>query len=493
MGLKINNKDIPTEVSSVTSRLEGAGFEAYLVGGCVRDLLMGKKPKDWDITTNAKPEEILGIFGDNSFYENDFGTVGVKNKETEDQTLALIEITPYRLESVYSDSRHPDKVEFSDNLGDDLKRRDFTVNALAYSPTKNELIDNHNGLKDIKDKVLRTVGNPEDRFGEDALRMLRAVRFAAELEFSIDSNVISAINVSAETLKKISRERIKDEFEKVVMSDNPLLGLSMAEKVGLLTYISNDLQSAVGVKQNKEAHKFDVWEHLLRSLQHAADKKFSREIRLAALFHDVAKPPTKREKDGKTTFFGHEVVGERITRKILEDLKFSRETIDKVTLFVRWHMFFSDPDEITLTAVRRMIARVGEENIWDLVNLRVCDRIGTGRPKAEPYRLRKYKSMIDEALKDPVSLKKMNINGDILVNDLNFKPGKRMGNILYALFNEVLDDPQKNDLEYLKNRAMVLNDLSDDELSNVGQKGKEILKGEQEKEVKEIRSKHGVK
>lgn len=489
----INKNKIPREIINISKKIESAGFECFLVGGCVRDLILNKKPKDWDITTNAKPEEIIEIFGDNAFYENNFGTVGVKNKETEDKTLSVIEVTPYRIESKYSDSRHPDEVKFSENIEDDLKRRDFTINALAYSVSQETLLDKYDGLKDIKDKIIKTVGKPEDRFDEDALRMLRALRFASELGFAIDSETLNAIFVSRETLNRVSRERIKDEFEKIIMSDSPMLGIGMIEKVGILKFIAPELIKSANVNQGKEAHKYDVWEHLLRSLQHAADKKYDLETRLAALFHDVAKPHTKRSKNGKTTFFGHEVVGERVTRETLENLRFSRETIDKVSLLVRWHMFFSDPDEITLSAVRRLIAKVGEENIWDLINLRICDRIGTGRPKEEPYRLRKFESMIEEALKSPVSLKKLKINGDILINKLHMKPGKQMGDILHILFDEVLSNPEKNTEEYLEKKAIELSKLNKKDLGKLGQKGREVLENKKEEEVKEIRSKYKVK
>ncbi len=489
----INKKDIPSFVLNIVEKVEENNFEVFLVGGCVRDLVMGRKPKDWDLTTDATPEEIVAIFGEDSFYENTFGTVGIKNRETDDKTISIVEITPYRLESEYSDSRHPDSVRFSKKLDDDLKRRDFTVNSLAYCVSQETLIDNFDGIKDIKDKVIRTVGKPEERFKEDALRMLRALRFSAELGFSIDSDTLNAIYVSRETIGAVSRERIREEFEKIIMSDNPMIGLGLTEKVGILPFISKDLQKSVDVSQNKKAHKYDVWEHLLRSMQHAADKGYSLELRLAALFHDVAKPHTKREKGTKTTFYGHEVVGERVTRETLESLKFSRETINKVTLFVRWHMFFSDPDEVTLSAVRRLIAKVGEDNIWDLMNLRVCDRIGSGRPKEEPYRLRKYKSMVEEALKDPVSLKKMKISGDILIKELHMKPGKQMGNILYALFDEILDDPDKNNETYLRTRAIELSKLDEKDLVILGKKGRAALEDEKDEDIKTIRSKHNVK
>jgi tRNA nucleotidyltransferase (CCA-adding enzyme) len=493
MSTGINKKDIPQEVLDIVQKLEEKNFEAFLVGGCVRDLLMKRTPKDWDITTNAKPEEILDIFGDKAFYENDFGTVGIKNKEAVDKSVSVVEVTPYRLESKYSDKRHPDEVKFSEKLEDDLKRRDFTINALAYNVSQETLEDHYNGLKDIKDKIIRTVGKPEDRFEEDSLRMLRAIRFVSELNFTLESNTLNAIYVSRDTINAVSRERIREEFEKIILSDSPMIGLALCEKVGLLPHIAKPLQDTVDVSQNKEAHKYDVWEHSLRSLQHAADKGYSLEIRLAALFHDISKPKTKREEGSKTTFYGHEVVGERVTRETLEDLKFSRETIDKVSLLVRWHMFFADPDEITLTAVRRLVARVGEENIWDLMNLRVCDRIGTGRPKEEPYRLRKYKSMVEEALRDPISLKKLKIDGDILIKELHMKPGRQMGDILYALFDEVLEDPKKNDQKYLKDRAIELSKLSEKELGKLGKKGREALESEEGKELEEIRSKHHVK
>ncbi len=489
----IKKEEIPKEIIEISNHLEKAGFEAFLVGGCVRDLLMKRKPKDWDLTTNAEPDDILRVFGENAFYENNFGTVGVKNRETKDETLKIVEITPYRVESNYSDKRHPDSVKFSKFLEDDLKRRDFTINSLAYRVSQETLIDNFGGLKDIKDKIIKTVGKPEERFGEDSLRILRAIRFVSELGFFIETETLNAIYVSRETIKYVSCERIKEEFEKIIMSENPMIGLAMAEKLGLLQYISKYLQNMVGVSQNKKAHKYDVWEHSLRALQCAADKNFSLEMRLATLFHDIAKPITKREEKNKTTFYGHEVVGERVTRETLNGLKFSRETINKVCLLIRWHMFFSDPDLITLTAVRRMIARVGEENIWDLMNLRVCDRVGMGTKKEESYRFRKYKSMIDEALKDPISLKKLKINGQILIDELHMKPEKRLGNILYILFDEVLEDPEKNKLKFLKKRAIELNKLSDIELDKLGEKGKEILKNEQEKEIQEIRKKHHVR
>lgn len=483
--------NIPDVVSQVTSKLEQAGFEAFLVGGCVRDHIMGIIPKDYDITTNARPEQIIVIFGeDQTFYDNPFGTVGVKT-ESEDPSLKIIEVTPYRLESGYSDNRHPDSVTFSQKIEDDLSRRDFTINSIAYSIGKGQVIDLFGGIKDIEEKRIQTVGNPDIRFKEDALRLMRAIRFAAQLDFIIEQGTFASMCVNRETLKNVSRERIKDEFSKLLMTKNPAIGMFLLLQSGLLQYISKDLAASVGVDQNKQAHLYDVFEHLVRSLQYAADQGYSLEIRLAALFHDIAKPHTKRTSGGKTTFFGHEVVGERVTRVTLENLKFSRETIDYVCKLIRWHMFFSDPDQITLTAVRRMLARVGETAMWDLIKIRHCDRIGSGRPNANPYRLRKYVSMIEEALKAPISLKMLKVDGVLLMKH-GFTPGKQLGNVLYALFDEVLEDPTKNTEEYLVARATELKELPEKELNVLAERGKNTLKEENEEQVADIRKKYKV-
>jgi tRNA nucleotidyltransferase/poly(A) polymerase len=484
--------NIPEVVTRVTQQIEQAGFEAFLVGGCVRDHFMGLTPKDYDITTNATPEQIIAVFGeDKTFYDNAFGTVGVKT-ESEEPFLKVIEVTPYRLESGYSDNRHPDQVQFSQNIKDDLSRRDFTINAIAYSISQGHIIDLYDGIKDIEEKRIKTVGNPDTRFKEDALRLLRAIRFAAQLDFTIDSETFNSIYVNHETLKNVSRERIRDEFIKLIMSNNPANGIFLLLQSKLLPYISEDLVKAVNVSQNKGGHKYDVFEHIVRSMQYAADQNYSLEIRIAALFHDIAKPHTKRESNGKTTFFGHEVVGERVTRVTLDNLKFSRETVDYICMLVRWHMFFSDPDQITLTAVRRMLARVGETAMWDLIKIRHCDRIGSGRPNANPYRLRKYVSMVEEALKAPVSLKMLKVDGVLLMKH-GFAPGKQLGNVLYALFEEVLENPDKNTEEYLVTRATEMKELTDGELEVLAEKGKNALKSENDEQVADIRKKYDVK
>jgi putative nucleotidyltransferase with HDIG domain len=523
----INSRMIPKEVSHVTKTLEkaarsnapgGRGFEAYLVGGCVRDLLMGREPKDWDVTTNAKPEEIIKLF-EKTVYENTFGTVLVIQEDVSQETLRQVEVTPYRIETKYSDFRHPDEVRFSDKLEDDLQRRDFTVNAMAVRNIKDnyEITDIFNGLKDIEDKVLRTVGEADDRFKEDALRMLRAVRFSVQLGFSISHETTESILKNSSLIKKISAERIRDEFVKIIMSENPSAGILMLQKFGLLKYIIPELEEGIGCEQSGE-HIYDVWNHLLHALQHAAEKNWPQDVRLSALFHDIGKPrsrhfastgafaqvlgrspsahPDHSQKHTLSakkiyTFYGHEVVGARMTKKILERLKFPKKEIELVDKLVRTHMFFSDTELITLSAVRRIITKVGKENIWLLMNVRECDRVGMKKKEA-PYRLRKYFAMIEEALRDPISVGQLKIDGNFLIKDIGIKPGPRMGWILNAMLEEVLDDPTKNTEEHLSELARSLDMLPDDALKTLGDRGKEKKEELEEEEVVKLHKKHGV-
>ncbi len=490
----ITKTDIPKEVMRVAETLENGGFEAYLVGGCVRDLLIGKTPKDWDLTTNAHPDQIQALFGeDETFCNNDFGTVGVKNEDTEDERLKVVEVTPYRTEGTYSDARRPDKVEFGVSLEEDLKRRDFTINAIAFRPRDEKLVDLFEGEEDIRKKRLKTVGNPDERFSEDALRMMRAIRLATELNFAIEAETMAAITRNNKLLGRISIERIADEFTKIMNSPVPMQGIVFLERLDILDYVIPELKYGIGCDQSG-IHAFDVYEHLLRSCQTAADKGYSTEMRYAALLHDIGKPATRRTggKNKLYTFFGHEVVGAKMTKKILERLKMPREFVQNVTNLVRWHMFFSDPDEITLSAVRRTITRVGEDHIEDLLNLRICDRVGTGRPKEQPFRFRKYKAMVDEALRDPISVKLLKINGDRIMEITGEKPGKKLGYLLHALLEEVLENPGKNDKEYLETRVFELLKLSDEELQKMADAGKEKQAEEEAAALKTIAKEHKV-
>jgi len=468
----INNSKIPSYVTHVTSALEKAGFEVFLVGGCVRDLIIGREPKDWDITTNAKPEEIIPLF-DKTIYENTYGTVGVCIPKEVSQTPGIwengageqsnvthetspmsdvgetkvkyhiVEVTPYRTEAKYSDFRRPDEVKFSDNIEDDLKRRDFTINALAYSISKGHIVDLYKGQEDIKDKVIRAVGKPEDRFKEDALRMLRAIRFSTQLDFAVSYETMRVISDNADLIKNISSERIRDEFNKIIMSDNPVVGIGLLHKLGLLKHIIPELEEGIGCEQKGE-HIYDVWEHLLHALDHSAQKGWSLEVRLSALFHDIGKPRSRRKGEKKAyTFYGHEVIGPRMTQKIMDHLKYPKDVTEMVIRFTRNHMFFSDTEKITLSAVRRVVLHVGKENIWELMKVRECDRVGMKKIEA-PYRLRKYHAMIEEVLHDPISVGQLAVDGKYLIETLNIKAGPRMGWILNSLLEEVLDDPQKN-------------------------------------------------
>jgi tRNA nucleotidyltransferase (CCA-adding enzyme) len=489
-GMETARLEIPKEIKQVSGTLKKAGFEAYLVGGCVRDLLVSREPKDWDITTNATPEEIQGHFSE-TFYENTFGTVGVVT-DSEDPKLKVVEVTPYRVESGYSNARHPDNVHFSTTLSDDLKRRDFTINAIAYDPETEELVDLHGGKEDIARRIIATVGDPKERFAEDALRMLRAVRLSAELDFAIDAVTTMGIAANASQLAKISKERVRDELVRILMSPRPMQAIYVAQKLGILTYILPQIEAGIGIDQN-QAHSYDVFEHLLRSLQCAADKDWPLEVRLAALLHDVGKPATRLWSDEKKdwTFHGHEVVGAKMAKEILRDLKFPNEIVARVTSLIRWHMFFSDPDTVTLSAVRRIIANVGKDHIKELLDLRICDRVGTGRPKEQPFRLRKYMSMVDEALRDPISVGMLKIDG-VKVMELGQRAGPRIGWILHALLEEVLDDPKKNTLEYLDKRAVDMVKMDDAELRKIGEEGKDRKEEADEAAIKKLREKHHV-
>lgn len=489
---------IPNEVLKVFFTLKNKGFQAFLVGGCVRDLLLNLKPKDWDIATNANPEEVQTLF-ENTFYENDYGTVGVVNDTVSDETVKIIEVTPFRSESGYSNKRHPDSVSFGVTLKEDLKRRDFTVNAIALDIKREgsadafEIIDDHKGQEDLIKRVIRTVGVPEDRFSEDALRILRAVRLSAELDFTIEEKTALAIEKTSKNLREIAKERIRDEFSRIIMSDRPKEGLELCEHLGLLEYVFPILKDTIGVTQNK-AHAYDVWEHTLRSLQHGAKKKLTLPVRLAVLLHDIGKPKTRRWSPEKKewTFHGHEVVGARIATKVLSELKFPKKMIETVVKLVRWHMFFSDTEQISLSAVRRIVASVGKENIWDLMDVRACDRIGTGRPKENPYRLRKYKSMIEEVLHDPITVGMLALDGKGVMDVTGLIPSPKIGFILHILLKEVLENPKLNTREYLEKKALELSKLSEKELAKVGEEAKEKKENEEEKKIEAIRKKYWV-
>lgn len=479
------NYEIPKLILSTLKQLENAGFEAYAVGGCVRDLLMNRKPKDWDITTNAKPKEIMKIFPE-SFCENKFFTVGVK---TNDETFPVVEITTFRIEKKYSDKRHPDEVEFAKNLEEDLGRRDFTINALALK-LKNkdlEIIDLFQGQKDLKNKLIRAVGNANERFDEDALRMMRAIRFASELNFKIEKKTSEAIKKNVKNLQYIAKERLKDELQKIILSDKPSEGIDLLHETGLLDYVLPELEKGYGVKQNRH-HIYTIYKHNLLSLKFCPSKKL--EVRLAALLHDIAKPQTKRGEGPYSTFYNHDHVGARVAEKILKRLRFSNDVIEKVRLLIDNHMFYYNPEEVGESSVRRLVKKVGLENIKDLIDLRISDRLGSGVPKAKPYKLRHLEYIIDKVSQDAISVKMLKINGNDLMKVLNIKPGPKIGAILDVLLAEVIEEPEKNTKEYLSKRAL---ELDKENLNKLRGMAKEKIEEKKEEEDKEIKKKHWVK
>ena len=485
-------KKIPREVQEVIFELEKAGFEAYVVGGCVRDLLVGKKPGDWDVATNAKPEEIQRIFPKN-FYENKFFTVTVAT-ESVDPSLKEIEITTYRSDFEYGDRRRPGRVEYAKTIEEDLSRRDFTINviALRVKDRTQELLDPYEGQKDLKAKIISAVRDPNERFNEDALRMMRAVRLSAQLGFGIEKITREAIRKNAALIKEISQERIRDELIKIIRSERAAGGMELLYEVRLLTYIMPELAEGYGVTQNKH-HKYTVWEHNVKSLEYATQKNYSFEVRLASLLHDVGKPKTKRGEGPDATFYGHQVVGARTARKILERLHFPKESVEKIVLMIREHMFVYDPETVTLKGVRRLLARVGAENIDNLFELREADRIGSGVPKAQPYRLRYLKAMVEKVRQDPVSPRMLKINGDDIMKTLGIEPGPKVGAALAILLEGVLEDPTRNSKEYLQKRVRELGQLSEQELQDIARKAKQSAQNAQERIDQEIKRKYLVK
>jgi len=480
---------IPQEVSDVLLALDEASFEAYIVGGSVRDLILEKSPKDWDLTTNALPEQVQEIFPDN-FCENAFGTVGVKTipflaDGKEGREHDVIEVTTYRTESAYSDNRRPDNVTFAKTLEEDLSRRDFTINALALDH-KQKLFDFYSGQEDAENKIIRAVGDADVRFKEDALRMMRAVRLSAELHFEIETSTHQAIKDNSSLLKNISLERIQSEFSRIVMSDHAMYGIQMLHDTGLLQFIAPELELGIGVEQNHH-HIYTVWEHNLRALDTCPSKKLS--VRLATLFHDVGKPESKRGKGRECTFYSHEYIGERITRRILKRLKYPTSVVEHASLLVRNHMFYYSVDEVTEAAVRRIIKKVGKDNMPDLMDVRIGDRLGSGTPKAKPYKMRHFEYMIDKVSKDPVSVKMLALNGDIMINEMGFKPGPKIGAILDTLLAEVIEDSSRNSLDYLKERAT---ELEKQDLQSLRSAAKKRIADEQKAEDTQMRKNHWV-
>jgi tRNA nucleotidyltransferase (CCA-adding enzyme) len=509
--MTINNlaMKIPKEIKSIINELKKKGYQAYIVGGCLRDGLRGVEPKDWDVATNAKPEEITKVFP-KCYSDNKFGTVTVPTKSKK-KNLKEVEITPYRIDEEYSDKRHPDKIKWAETIEEDLSRRDFTVNAMAMdigtvlsmeaSPlgqfygksaggtypaekTITKIIDPFQGEKDLKNKIIRSVGNPGKRFQEDALRLMRAVRFAITLEergvWFIEEKTREAIKENSSALAEISQERIREELMKIIMSRDGARGIELLRRLNLLKYIIPELEEGFGVGQNKH-HIYQVYQHNLLSLNYACQKNYSKHVRLAALLHDVAKPMTKEGEGLDSTFYNHEVLGAKITKKILRRLRFPNKDIERVAILVRYHLFYYNVDEVGESSVRKLIRQVGRDNMAELIQLRTCDRIGSGVPKAKPYKLRHLEYLIDKVSQDPISVEKLDINGNEIMKILKIKPGPKIGEILDILLSEVLDEPKNNAGKKLKERVNKLFLLKE-------KKYQAILK-EARKKIKEVKFK----
>ena len=476
---------VPKEVKTVIEKLKKDGFEAYIVGGCVRDILLarrslgeggrGVEPQDWDVATNAKPEEIGKVFL-KSFADNRFGTITVLTG-SKDPKLKEIEITPYRIDEKYTDKRHPDKISWAKTIKQDLARRDFTVNALALSEVEGmaKIIDPFEGQKDLKNKIIRAVGKAEDRFSEDALRMMRAVRFAVSLGpaiWQIEAETYQGIKKNAHLLEFISKERIRDELMKMIICPNGARGIEILRKLGLLQYIIPELEEGFGIAQNKH-HIYQVYQHSLLSLNYACQNNFSKYVRLAALFHDIGKPRVKEGEGPDATFYNHEVMGAKMTRKILERLRFPQKDIRKIVKLVRYHLFYYNVEEVSESSVRRLLRKVGQEDIDELLEVRMADRIGSAVPKAEPYKLRHLRYVFEKVSQDPISVSLLKVSGDDIMKILGIQPGPEVGQVLDVLLGYVLDDPKKNKKDFLEKEIKKLANLSGKELSSLAQKARQ--------------------
>jgi len=451
-------KKIPQETWQVFKKFANEGYEIYLVGAGVRNLLSNKTPVDCDFTTNATPEIIQSLF-DDSFYGNVFGTVGIPFETSRGKEI--YEITTYRTEAAYSDYRRPDQVKWGDKLEEDLKRRDFTFNTIVIGPAlKNkkwdqktlELIDLFGGQRDFKNKLVKAVGEPRERFAEDALRMMRAVRFAAQLGFQIEAKTFQAIKSHARLIKKISAERIRDELFKILTSQHPADGYLILRNSGLAEIILPEVEKMFGVQQKSPGrhHQDDVGTHAIKSLK--AVKTTDPIVRLAVLIHDIGKPITAgRDKKGSITFYNHEVVGASIAKNIGRRLRFSRKDQGRLFKLVRYHQFTVDERQ-TDKAIRRFIRNIGKENLTDILELRRADRVGGGARETS-WRFERFKKKLVEVQKQVFSVTDLKINGQDVMKTLKINPGPLVGKILNQLFEEVEEDKNKNKRDYLLKRV----------------------------------------
>ncbi|MCL4418753.1 CCA tRNA nucleotidyltransferase [Patescibacteria group bacterium] len=458
---------IPDKILDIYKKFEEKNFKIYLVGGCVRNLLLKKNAKDWDMTTNATPQEMLKLFPD-GFYDNQFGTVGIPVKKAKSadsfEHLGVVEATTFRTEHGYADRRHPQEVSWGKTIEEDLSRRDFTINAIALRIKKHddtnhevEIIDPFNGQEDLKNKTIKAVGDPKKRFKEDALRLLRAVRLSTQLSFNIEEETWNELLKDAHLIKEISQERIKDELFKILASDYFYEGIMLLKDSDLMQYILPELLEGIGVSQVRPGrhHTSDVFTHNVLSLKFCPSA--DPVVRFATLLHDVGKPKVaSTDEKGLVIFHNHEIAGAKLTREICDRLKFSKKERDKIVNLIRWHMFTVD-EKITDAAVRRFIRRVGVENVKDMMDLRIGDRLGGGTQTAQSWRLKLFKKRVEEQLTPaPFSINDLEVDGNDIMKILNIKPGPKVGEILQKLFEEVDEDLSRNKKEYLLRRIKEL-------------------------------------
>jgi len=434
------------DLKKIASILDTNGFCCYLVGGAVRNQLLGLEEKDYDLATDAYPEDIMKIFNKVIPTGIKHGTVTILFKRE------AYEITTFRVDGKYSDGRRPDSIEFTSNIYEDLKRRDFTINSIAYDILREEMIDPNNGLFDLKKKTIKAIGDPHKRFQEDGLRPLRACRFAAQLNFEIDKDTFQAISKNIEKFKNVSKERIYDELVKTMKADKPSITMNLLYDSGLLAVISDDIVKCKGITQ-RERHNFDVFDHILYTCDHCP--KESIILRFAGLFHDIGKVSVMEIKDdGTPTFYHHENVSAKLAEKLMKKLKFPNRDIGKICHLIKNHMFYYEKNW-TDAAIRRFIARVGVDSIDDLLILQKADLASMTNHNESLTLLNEFEKRISKIMNEEnaFTIKDLKIDGNILKTDLQIPQGKLMGQILSILLEIVLENPEKNEVNMLKNAA----------------------------------------
>ncbi len=450
---------VPKTIKKIASILKQHGFECYLVGGAIRDYSMGMTPHEFDLATNAHPENVVSIFKHTVPTGIKHGTILVLLDNMQ------VEVTTFRADGEYLDGRRPESVSYSETIEEDLSRRDFTINAMALNLDNYSFVDLFGGVDDLNNKKIQTVGEATQRFREDGLRIMRAVRFASRFGFDIENQTYEAMTSCVDMLNHISNERLRDELNEILMSSNPFLGIEMLRKIGALELIIPELLKGYGVEQNKY-HKYDIYYHNLHSLKAVEpyknnegvyDEQMTLIIKLAALFHDIAKPVVKKQvaKKEADVYYNHEVVGAAIAKKIMKKLKYSNDEINFVALLIRHHMFYYEEDW-TDGAVRRFMRSVGLENIAPLLKLREADRIGSGKKQnrtnsAMARLLQRIDKIIEE--ENAITVKDLKINGDIIIAEFGLKQGRFIGELLNHLLEIILDEPEANEYEILFEKA----------------------------------------